>query len=135
MSLDPVTAVIDLIKSGIDKAFPDATQKAAALAAIDATKESDDFQLALGQIGVNQTEATSPHFFVAGARPALLWVCVLSFAYHFVVWPFGVLFFPLLHDLDAASLAVLIPVLLTLIGARTYEKMQDVATSSFGGSK
>ena len=76
MSLDPISAVSDLIKTTIDKIFPDANQKAQAQAAFETLKATQDFQLLAGQLQVNLAEAGSTNWWVAGWRPAVGWVCV-----------------------------------------------------------
>jgi len=46
-----------------------------------------NFQLAIEQIKTNAIEAASPHLFVAGARPFIMWVCGVGLAVDAVVGP------------------------------------------------
>lgn len=85
--------------------------------------------LADARLQIALAEAQSTRFFVAGARPALLWVIVLSMALKFVVGPFIVTYtsapFP---ELDFGPLYTLLQGILgmELVGARTFEKLKGV---------
>lgn len=48
------------------------------------TAESDRMQ---GQVDINKEEAKSASVFVAGARPFIMWVCGLAFAYASIIEP------------------------------------------------
>jgi hypothetical protein len=88
----------------------------------------------LAQIGVNNTEAASTNWFVAGGRPFILWVCGVSLAYASLIEPIArfvakVAFgytgeFPVI-DTDL-TMQVLFG-LLGLGGLRTFEKLKGVA--------
>ena len=87
MSLDPFTSGFDLIKTGLDKIFPDADTELKgkleqAAKAIDA-----ELQITLAQIAVNQEQAKAPNVFVSGARPAMIWVGVASICYQMLFMP------------------------------------------------
>lgn len=127
MSLDvtPISAVADLLNTMVSRIFKDPTQAAAASAEIDKLKESGDIQIALAQIGVNNTEAASTNWFVAGARPFILWVCGLSLCYDVVVYPIAVAFIPAIKPVD---ITLLLPILMSLIGLRSVEKYHGVDT-------
>lgn len=73
MSMDPITAGIDLVTSVISRVWPDKTaqEKAALALALQQDKEfADQFS---GQMKVNEAEAANPNLFVAGARPFIMW--------------------------------------------------------------
>lgn len=116
MSFDPFTAGFDLIKTGLDKAFPDADTELRgkleqAAKAIDA-----ELQIKLAQISVNQEQAKSPSVFVSGARPAMIWVGVASIGYQLLLMPIlnGVLS---VFGKDAAFTGVDVSQLKPIIGA------------------
>jgi hypothetical protein len=95
MSLDPITALIDLGKSVIDRKWPDANKRAeemAKLAEIQARGDSEELaahvQLLVGQIEINKVEAASDRLFVAGWRPFVGWVGGASLAYSAIIEPF-----------------------------------------------
>lgn len=80
MSLDPLTAGIDLVTTTINKIWPDKSeQEKAQLAAA--------IQIVQGQIDVNKEEAKSSSIFVAGWRPFIGWVCGMALAYTYIVYP------------------------------------------------
>lgn len=139
MSLDPVTAMLDIGGKVIDRLFPDPTQAANAKLELIKLQQSGelammsaDVEIAKGQMAVNQTEAAGS-LFVAGWRPFIGWTCGAAFAYKFVVAP------ALAFGLTAAGHPVTLPVLdftemstvllgmLGLGGLRTVEKVKGVA--------
>ena len=80
----------------------------------------------IAQIKLNQQEAKSRSFFIAGWRPALGWIALGAFAYSSLIYPLlgGVI--PGLSQLD---LEVLLNVLLGMLGLgslRTVEKIKGV---------
>lgn len=79
--------------------------------------------IALAQSETNKIEAQSTSVFIAGARPAVLWVCVLALFYNFVARPVlvacGVAAAP---EIDAASLWPIMGGILGLGFYRTVEK-------------
>lgn len=132
-------ALLPILGNLMDKLFPDPTVAASAklqimqmaqtgeLAQLDA-----DTKMALGQIAVNQVEASSPSLFVAGWRPFVGWICGFSFAFKFVLGPLVAML------LTAAGYPVVLPVmdftemstiLLGMLGLgalRTVEKVKKV---------
>lgn len=86
-----------------------------------------------GQLDANKLEAASTSIWVAGPRPAVMWVCALALAWEFVLKPFLAFVLIAIHHppiaplpvLDTATLitGLLIP-MLGLGGLRTYEKLQ-----------
>lgn len=90
-----------------------------------------DTDLAKGQIGVNLKEAESPNWFIAGARPAAMWVCVFGIAYQFIALPFliwaSVNFKWIVPPpLDVSTLNTLLFGMLGLGTMRTAEKFKGV---------
>jgi len=96
-----------------------------------------DADLAKGQQDINKIEAQSPHWFVAGWRPAVGWICVLGLAYQF-------LFYSLLCWLNAwlkfapqnppaleiGTLMTLLMGMLGLGGMRSFEKVKGADTKA-----
>lgn len=74
MALDPFTAAFDLIKSGINKAFPDKTEAAKINARLDVAKQ--DGRLKEIEIGMSAIvmEAKSSDPWTSRARPSFLYV-------------------------------------------------------------
>ena len=125
MSLDPISAVSDLIKTTIDKIFPDANQKAQAQAAFETLKATQDFQLLAGQLQVNLTEASSTNWWVAGWRPAVGWICVSGLGIEYLVFPLAAIAGLKVPALDVGTLMGLLIPMLGIAGMRTFEKVQN----------
>lgn len=129
MALDPLTAISDLIKTGLEKWLPDANtrEKAAADLAVMV------HQASMAQIEVNKVEAASSSLFVAGWRPAIGWICGAGYAYNFIIQP--LLIFVLtaaqvslntaqLPVLDIGEMSIMLANLLGFGAYRTYEKVK-----------
>lgn len=138
---NPVTAVLNAANTLIDRLVPDtnAAQKAkdelAQFAAQTQAKEDSDNR------DINKIEASNPSLFVAGARPALLWICDLAiFCYYVpyilvatVLWAWAVMKTGTLQprpDLGIADLLGLVATLLGSAALRSVDKMNGVATTA-----
>ena len=99
-----------------------------------------DQAIDLAQIEVNRTEAQHSSIFVAGARPAILWVGAIAMAWTFIVHPMLVWAWALFQangyipaglqpppTLDSEALWVIVSGILGLGGFRTFEKTKGVA--------
>lgn len=94
--------------------------------------KKNDIQIQLAQISTNTEEAKSTNWFVAGWRPAVGWICVLSLFYAAIAEPFirfvaTVLFgyggsFPVV---DTNTTMQVLFGMLGLGAMRTYEKKTD----------
>jgi hypothetical protein len=133
MALDPVTALLSLGSSLIDRLIPDKSAAAAAKAQLVQMQIGGELAEIQGQITVDNTEAASNSIFVAGWRPAVGWCCALAFFYVFILQPFAVTVAVFCHStFDASKLpsmdvADMMPVLLGLLGLgamRSYDKAQ-----------
>ena len=129
MALDPITAISDLIKTGLEKWLPDAGQREAA--ALDIARMVHQGNLA--QIEVNKIEAASSNLFVAGWRPAIGWICGAGYAYAFIVQPFLIFIITAfqitlntaqLPTLDIGEMGLMLANLLGFGAMRTYEKVK-----------
>jgi len=90
----------------------------------------------LAQMGINEAEAASANLFVAGWRPAVGWLCVISMAWAFLFLPIlrSVMVFTgidfEIEKLPDPELSSLMPILMGMLGMgalRTYEKVTGVA--------
>jgi hypothetical protein len=139
MSLDPISAALDLGGKLIDRLIPDPAQKQAAALELLKLQQSGelaqltaDTDLAKGQLGVNQAEAANPNLFVSGWRPFIGWICGAGLGYAFLVRPIAG---PLaqkylgapMDALDMGTLGTLLFGMLGLGGMRTVEKINGVA--------
>lgn len=139
MSLDPITAVLDIGGKIIDRVWPDpATRDAAKLEMFKAAQTGElaeaqqSFELAKAQADVNAVEAANTNVFVAGWRPFVGWVCGCGFAVIFVLgplleWTSGLAGHPVKFPvLDGATLTGLLMAMLGLGTMRTVEKVKGV---------
>ena len=90
-------------------------------------------ELAKGQIAANTEQAKHPSLFVAGARPAIMWICALGLLTQFFIMPIAewatAIWMPeiSLPKLQTGELMTLTLSLLGLGGMRSYEKSKGVA--------
>lgn len=130
---DAITSVSNLASTVVDKIYPDATEIEKIKLNALATEMDNQYKLILSQIEVNKVEAAHSSFFVAGARPAALWVGVLSLFYagvglsilNWITTVFHLPQFPMLSD--TASEGILYG-LLGLGGLRSIDKFKGVDT-------
>lgn len=133
MSLDPVTALLDIGGKVIDRLWPDPTQAAQAKLELFKLQQSGELAQITGQMDINKTEAASTSVFVSGWRPAIGWICGAALAYQYIIRPFvswGVIAaghpLPPMPGLDD-NLWQLLLGMLGLGGLRTFEKINNVA--------
>lgn len=127
MSLDPVTAVLDIGKTVIDRLWPNKTeQEKAELAAA--------ISLVQSQLEINKAEASNSNVFVSGWRPFIGWVCGAGCAWNWVGLPMGKFILSLMGitlTISPADLSEMMPLLLGMLGLgglRTVEKINRVAS-------
>ena len=134
MSLDPISAALDLGNTLITRIFPDPAQAANAKLELLKLQQNGELAIMTAQTDINKTEAANSSVFVSGWRPAIGWVCALALAYQYLVRPlggtlagvFGVTI-PPLPGLDD-NLWQLMMGMLGMGGLRTFEKVQGVAS-------
>jgi len=81
----------------------------------------------LAQAEINKINAQSQSFFLSGWRPALAWVCVISFAINFPVRYIAMWIFTAeLPAMDLKEILTLLGYLLGFGAYRSYEKRQGV---------
>ncbi len=134
MSLDPVTALLDVGGKLIDKLFPDPTQRDAARYQLMQLQQQGELailaqqvDLAKTQTDTNTEEAKSSNWWVAGWRPYIGWVCGTGLGYQLLVYPILVGFVPSVVPLDTGTLLTLLLGMLGLGGMRSFEKSKGVA--------
>ena len=137
--LNPITAIANVANLILTRILPDKAVQAEAAAEIqkmvvsgEINRIAAEYDSQKNQVLVNQEEAKSDNLFVAGWRPALGWVCVLTFAFYYIIAPFIVN--PLLIEAGHAALPLvnldqIIGILLGMLGLgtmRTIEKIKGV---------
>ena len=125
-----IGSIADLIKTGIDKIWPDKTEVEKTQMALMMAQLQGELDLAKWQSDVNKTEAASSSIFVAGWRPFIGWTCGAGLAMQFVVSPIGVWISGLcgktiqMPNLDMGTLLTLLFGMLGMSGLRTFEKIK-----------
>ena len=84
----PGGAIIDAVKTVIDRVVPDKNAAAAAKAALETQAFTQEFQIQIAQIEVNKSEA-SGNWFTSGWRPACGWIGAFSLGYAAILEPFA----------------------------------------------
>ena len=88
--------------------------------------------LDIAQAQANIEQAKHPSIFVAGARPAIMWICALGLGWQFILAPISswiiLTWYPMvtLPMLETGELSSLVLALLGLGGMRTAEKWKGV---------
>jgi hypothetical protein len=132
MAFDPLSTVVDLGKTLIDKFIPDPKAKAEATQKLLEMQQNGDLQVIANQVGINKIEAASTNVFIAGWRPFIGWVCGGALAIQMVIGPLVVWFSEMFNHpvklvvLDVSLLTTLLVGMLGLGGMRTVEKLQGV---------
>lgn len=134
MGLDPVSSILDIGKSLIDKLIPDPQAKAAATQKLLEMQQSGDLAVIAGQNRINEIEAANPRIFVSGWRPFIGWVCGSALAFQLIFTPLGMWASGLAGHptqfpaLNTELLTTLVISMLGMGGLRTYEKLNKVET-------
>ena len=134
MSLDPISAALDLGTTLINKIFPDPAQASQAKLELLKLQQNGELAIMTAQTDINKTEAANSSVFVSGWRPAIGWVCALALAYQYLARPLIMGIMPMFHivvpplpGLDD-NLWQLMMGMLGMGGLRTFEKVQGVAS-------
>lgn len=126
MALDPLTAGIDLAKDLVNKFWPDKTEQ-------EKQQMAMVMMMVQGQLETNKVEAASQSLFVAGWRPAVGWICALSFGFRYIGGPLLTVIGQLTgHQitLPVIDYAEMSPILIGMLGLgyfRSTEKIKGVA--------
>lgn len=131
--MDPLSAILQVSGKVIDRLWPDPTQAAQAKLELFKLQQTGELAQITGQLEINKTEAASSSVFVAGWRPAIVWVCAFALFYQYIGKPISQAIavaighpLPVLPGLDD-NLWQLLLGMLGLGGLRTFEKINGVA--------
>jgi hypothetical protein len=81
--------IFSLVGTVIDRIVPDKAAAERAKLEMAAALQAQEFQIQIEQIKVNAEEAKSTNWFVAGGRPAIMWICGFALAYVSIIEPIG----------------------------------------------
>ena len=125
--------LIDPVSNVLDKVIEDKDQKNKLAHEIATMAERFHHEQSIAQSEANVEQAKHPSLFVAGARPAIMWICALGLLTQFFVMPIAewatAIWAPgvELPALQTGELMTLTLSLLGLGGMRSWEKAQGVA--------
>ena len=126
-------ALIGPVTSLVGKFIEDKDQKNKLAHDLATLASRHALELAKSQIETNKEQAKHPSLFVAGARPAIMWICALGLFTQFFLLPIAewatAIWMPGvdLPKLNAEGLMTLTLSLLGLGGMRSFEKSKNVA--------
>ena len=118
-------ALIDPISTLLDKIVPDKDARDKLAHEKSSMAERNAHDIAKAQIDVNKQAAAHKSLFVAGARPAALWTCVLSLFYSTLAAPVLSIWYEM-PAIDDSLLTYVLDGLLGLGGMRTAERFKGV---------
>ena len=128
-----LSALIGPVSNLVGKFIEDKDKKNELAHQLSTMAERHAQELAKGQIEANVAQAKHPSLFVAGARPAIMWICALGLLTQFFLLPLAewatAIWMPgvELPKLNAEGLMTLTLSLLGLGGMRSFEKSKKVA--------
>ena len=130
-------SILPVVTDVVGRFLPeDKEKKAQAEREIRASREANLAKVNLAQAQANIEQAKHPSIFVAGARPAIMWICAFALGWQFILAPILswiiVTWYPMvtLPMLETGELTSLVLALLGLGGMRTAEKWRGVARNS-----
>jgi len=131
--MDPISALLNIGNTLINKLFPDPAQAAQAQLALLKMQQDGELAAISGQMEINKIEAGSSSVFVAGWRPFAGWVCGIGLAYVSIIEPVARLVATLVGytgAFPAIDTTLTMQVLLGMLGMgglRTLDKIKGVA--------
>jgi hypothetical protein len=141
MSLDPITALLNVGESVIDKIWPDENKRLEQKLKLRELAQKGDLavmqaevSLLTGQMDINKEEAKSKSLFVAGWRPFVGWVGGVAFAYITIIEPlmrFIALVFGYDGKFPVIDTTITLQVLFGMLGLgvmRSFDKKQKTQT-------
>lgn len=149
MSLDPITALLNVGESVIERMWPDANKRAEEMRKLKELEQKGDLaeleahvKSLTGQLEINKIEAAHKSIFVAGWRPFCGWVGGFGLAYIAVVEPIARFIaqvcFSYTGDFPVINDDITIQVLFGMLGLgvmRSVDKRNKVQTDSIKQSR
>ena len=136
MSLDPISAALDIGGKLIDRLWPDPTQAAQAKLELIKLQQSGELAEITAQTDINKAEAASNSVFVAGWRPFCGWIGGCGLAYAAIIEPtarfVATVMVGYTGDFPAIDTTVTMQVLFGMLGLgamRSYDKVKGVETT------
>lgn len=136
--MNPLLApIFGLVGTVIDRLIPDKAAAEKAKLEMAAALQAQEFQIQIEQIKVNANEATSTNWFVAGARPAIMWVCGFALAYVSIIEPIArfvaKVWFGYSGDFPMIDTDITMQVLFGILGLGAYRSVERIKGVIPGG--
>jgi hypothetical protein len=135
--------VLPIIGTVLEKVIPNRDEREKAKAEIELRLAENQMELLRtlaeidkGQLEINKAEAQNAHFYVAGARPTVLWICNIALGWMYILQPMiqTILYWcgevPTPGQLDSAGIMGLTASLLGFGGMRMFESIKGVERSN-----
>ena len=135
MSLDPISAVLDIGSKIIERVWPDPVQAANAKLELLKLQQSGELAQIAGQLSINQVEAASSSIWVSGWRPFVGWIGGAGLAYAAILEPIGRFIASVAFNYNGVfpvlDTTITMQVLFGILGLgamRSYDKKQGTST-------
>ena len=139
MSLDPLTAALDVGKTLLDKFIPDKDAANKAKSEYELAILNADVESRKDQAAINQAEASSSDPFTSRARPTIIYICGLGLIWAYFLSPLLGWFSVVFHwtqqppEISTEGLTTLLLSILGLGALRTAEKLKGAQNMNTGG--
>jgi hypothetical protein len=130
--MDPISAILNIGNTLINKLFPDPAEAAKAQLALLKMQQDGELAAMVAQTDINKVEAASQSIFVAGWRPFCGWVGGAGLAYAAIVEPLMRLLASLYGytgNFPAIDTTITMQILFGLLGLgamRSYDKAAEI---------
>jgi len=127
---------ITTLADDIVKLIPNKNAEEQAQLKIELTQMLTQREIDVAQSAIAQAEATNPNLFVSGARPSILWICALAFAFQFLIQPILLFINAEFHypiavpAFDTTSMITILMGMLGLGGMRSFDKYVHVTSKA-----
>ena len=132
--MDPISALLNIGNTLINKLFPDPAQAAQAQLALLKMQQDGELAAISGQMEINKIEAGSSSVFVSGWRPFCGWVCGLGLGYVSIIEPiarFTAKMFGYDGEFPVIDTSLTMQILMGMLGMgglRSLDKIKGVAS-------
>jgi hypothetical protein len=121
-----IELLVGPISALLSKVIPDADKRAEMANEIATLAERQAHEQILAQLEVAKQQAAHKSMFVAGARPAIMWICGLGLGYNVLIHPILDIWFTM-PEVNSELLYPTLMGMLGLGGMRSFEKRNGVA--------
>jgi len=132
--MDPISALLNIGNTLIQRIFPDPAQAAQAQLALLKMQQDGDLAAISGQMDINKVEAASSSIFVSGWRPFCGWICGFGLGYVAILEPIARLVATLVGysgsfpQIDTTLTMQVLLGMLGMGGLRSLDKAKGVAS-------